>query len=59
MTKLISHVLASDVGCCVTEWAQSISLRHMEGQIPVLIHVIQQTLSEVPERHIYVQPVTV
>ena len=41
MTKLISHVLASGIGCCVTEWAQSISLCHVDGQIPLLIHMLQ------------------
>ena len=32
---------------------QSISLRNTEGQISVLIHVIQQVLSEIPVRHLY------
>src|SRR3954465_6624019 len=37
--------------------AQSISHRHTEGQIPVLIYVIQQVLSEIPVRHFYDHPV--
>jgi hypothetical protein len=30
----------------------------MEGQIPALIHATEQTLSELPERHIYDHPAT-
>ena len=43
---------------CVTEWAQSISLRHMDGQIPLLIHATQQVLSEIPKEHLYDHPIT-
>ena len=46
-------------GCCVTEWAQRISFRHVDGQIPVLIHATPRVLSEVHERHLYDHPVTV
>ena len=35
-----------------------IPLRHTEWQIPVLIHVTQQTLSEIPVVYLYSHPVT-
>ena len=41
-----SHMLARLHGCDLTEWAQSVPLRHLEGQIPLLIHALQPTLSE-------------
>jgi hypothetical protein len=47
--KLINHVLASGVIYCIAEWVWSISLCHMEGQIPILIHAPQQVLFDTQE----------
>ena len=57
MTKHLVICLQA-LGRYTTERAQRYLLRHVERQIPVLIHVTQQIPSEIPESHLYNHPVT-
>jgi hypothetical protein len=41
--KLINHMLASVYDIDI-EWTQSISLSHVEGQTPILIHATQEVI---------------
>ena len=50
--------LTNSLVTCLQAMARSISFRHANGQIPVLMHATQQVLFEIPERHLYNHPVT-
>src|SRR3954452_2793568 len=48
-TSLVTYSHAcKPIGCHFTERAQSISICHVDGQIPLLIHELQLSLSEYP-----------
>ena len=44
-----NHMFANFPDAILPRWPRDILLRHMDGQIPLLIHVTQQIPLEIPE----------